>query len=206
MIAITDDEVVDQLVSRQPLALLVSVANDGQMVTPLPLILQREEGGRSVLIGHMARANSHVAVLRANPRALAIFLGPNHYLSPSWLDDRSQAPTWYYAAAYIEIAVEFDDSSSAALGAVKRLTEHMEAGGEDAWQVDEMGARADRLMPHIVAFRASVLEMRTRYKLGQADRDDVFEQALVAFERLGEADLVAAMKAVNAKRSASLVS
>jgi transcriptional regulator len=37
-----------------------------------------------------------------------------------------------------------------------------------------MGARYDQLKPHIIAFRAEVLETHAKFKLGQDENDAVF--------------------------------
>jgi transcriptional regulator len=195
-----ETEAVDRLIDRQPLALLVSQTVDGPIVTPVPLLLRRD-GGTSTLIGHMARANPQVAALGTNRRALAIFLGPHGYLSPSWLDDRTQAPSWNYALAYMDIDVTFDDSDAATCRAITHLTERMEAGRERSWLVTEMGARLERLVPRIVAFTATVTRTHSRFKLGQSDRDDVFQQSLAAFAARGASDLVEVMRAANPSRS-----
>jgi transcriptional regulator len=192
-------EAVDRLIDRQPLAMLVSQTVERSIVTPVPLL--HRDGATSTLIGHMARANPHVAALEARPRALAIFLGPHGYFSPSWLDDRTQAPSWNYALAYMDIDVAFDDSDAATCAAVSHLTERMEAGRERSWQVTEMGARLERLVPRIVAFRANVTRTYSRFKLGQSYRDDVFQQPLAAFAAQGASDLVEAMRAANPARS-----
>jgi transcriptional regulator len=184
-----ETEAVDRLIDRQPLALLVSQTVERPIVTPVPLLLRRD-GAASTLIGHMARANPHVAALEARPRALAIFLGPNGYLSPSWLGDRTQAPSWNYAMAYMEIDVAFEESDAATCEAITQLTERMEAGRAGSWQVKEMGARLERLVPHIVAFKATVIRTYSRFKL-----------SLAAFAAQGASELIEAMRAANPARS-----
>lgn len=194
---------VDRLIDRQPLALLVSQTEKRPLITPVP-VLQSREGTAMHLTGHLARTNPHVAALQANGRALAIVLGPHHYLSPSWLDDRTQAPSWHYALTYMEIDIDFDESPDAARAALTRLTEKMEHGRDRAWDVAEMGPRFERLMDGIVAFRATVRETYSRFKIGQTDREDVFKQSLEALLLEGAIELVEIMRAGNKIRSSGL--
>lgn len=171
---------LDALVAQHPLALLVS-SDDGRLdVTPLPLLLRRDAGGSVSLLGHFARANPQVSALERHPEALAVFMGPHGYVSPSWLADRTQAPTWNYAAVAMRVRVRFDRSPEAARRAVDALTAHMEAGRPNPWAPEELGARYQALLPAVVAFEADVLEVKARFKLGQNERPDVLADILRA--------------------------
>ena len=64
------------------LASLVTVGPDGLMATHLPLLLEPGEGELGTLYGHVARANPQWR--GAGTRALAIFQGPDAYVTPSW--------------------------------------------------------------------------------------------------------------------------
>lgn len=127
-LSIPNDATVDALIAAYPLAPLVSVAANGLVATPLPLLLERELDGRVHLLGHFAKANPHVGTLERDSNALAVFMGPHGYISPSWFTDRTQAPTWNFATLHMRVRVEFDRSRKAAREAVDRLTGHMEQG------------------------------------------------------------------------------
>jgi transcriptional regulator len=172
------DEQLLQLIREFPLASLVSQDEQGLVCTPLPLLAFHADDGTLGLWGHFARSNPHVHQLQRDPRALAIFTGPHGYISPSWLTDRTQAPTWNYVTAHLKIEVEFDNCSSAAERAVDALTEQMEAGRPNAWSKTDMGERYAKLVPHVVAFRAKVIDIRAKFKLGQNERLDVLKESL----------------------------
>jgi hypothetical protein len=59
-------EEIDALVSRYPLALVISAGAAGLSATPLPLLLERDAYGSATLIGHFARANPQLACIRNN--------------------------------------------------------------------------------------------------------------------------------------------
>jgi transcriptional regulator len=63
------------------LASLVSATAEGLVATPLPLFLVPGEGAFGTLYGHLARANPQWE--RATGEALAIFSGPDAYVTPS---------------------------------------------------------------------------------------------------------------------------
>jgi transcriptional regulator len=80
---------------------LVTTSAEGLMTTPLPLLLDDAEGAHGVLHGHVARANPQ---WRSAPvgEAMAIFMGPDAYVTPSWYATKQETgkvvPTWNYVA------------------------------------------------------------------------------------------------------------
>src|SRR5690606_27493143 len=94
------DQDLVRLVRDHPLAWIVSGEGEdfGASLLPLLPILSRE-GALTGLWGHFSRANPQFARLQRDGRAAILFLGPSGYISPSWMNDRSQAPTWNYASA-----------------------------------------------------------------------------------------------------------
>jgi transcriptional regulator len=187
-----DQAAVDRLIESHPFAQLVSVHDGAPVCTPLPLLLERK-GDAAWLIGHFARSNPQVSMLRRAPRAVAIFMGPHGYISPSWMRDRTQAPTWNYATVHCDIEVAFDESEQAGHAALERLVAHLEKDRPSAWTTGDMGARYDRLFTAVVAFRARILNTAAKFKLGQNERTDVFDDILGGLRRNGADDLADAM-------------
>ena len=170
------------------------------IATPLPLLLERGRDGATTLIGHFPRVHPHTEVLRREPRALAVFMGSHGYVSPSWLADRTQAPTWNYETAQLEIDVAFDDSPDATDAALARLVAHMERGRPNAWSIADMGTRYAKLAGAVVAFRARVTATHLRFKLGQDERSDVRGDILAGLAATGQGLLLEAMSRENALR------
>lgn len=187
---------VDRMIAAHPFALVISSTDGAPLATPLPLLLERDANGGMSLLGHMPRAHPHTDLLRRQPRALAVFQGAHGYISPLWLTDRTQAPTWNYETVQLDIDVEFDDSAEATRTALTRLVDHMERGRPNAWSVADMGARYDKLAPAVVAFRARVVDAYAKFKLGQNERPDDRSEILAGLERSGQRGLVDAMRRV----------
>ena len=166
---------IARLVREHPLATLVSNSAEGFAATPLPLLAETDGEGRVVaLIGHIARSNPHLAGLQADPRALAMFHGPQAYVSPRIVSKPGWGPTWNYAVARFQVTLALapEDNDRA----LTRLIEAMEGDGPDDWRAAMMGERYDRLLPHIVAFRAEVLSTHATFKLGQDEDDASFAE------------------------------
>lgn len=195
----SDDDVL-RLVTENPLAWVVSA--DGPFATPLPLRPLRDaDGALTGLIGHFARSNRQWERLRDNPRALVLFMGPHGYVSPSWMHDRVQAPTWNYASAIFAVELTFIDDEAELRALLADLIDAMEAGRDNAWSLPEVDARYAGLSRGIVGFHARIVGSKVTFKLGQDERDDVYVDILDGLKAEGRRDLAAWMTAFNPGRA-----
>ena len=189
-----------RLISDYPFAQVISSGEDGLRATPLPLMLTQGDDGREQLIGHFARSNPHVADLRREPDALVLFSGPHGYISPSWMADRTQAPTWNFTSVQLRVRIEFDDQETEARDAVDILTQKMEKSKRNGWAPIEMGERYSKLIRGVVAFKAPILSMTAKFKLGQNERKDVLIDILTGLGKEGQAKLEGMMLEANEDR------
>jgi len=196
---------VARLVRDHPLAWVISHTTDDFRCTALPL---RPEGREAragaapiqAFHGHFAASNPHSALVRQLPRALVLFMGVNGYVSPSWMHDRTQAPTWNYASLQYLVDIELLDRDDQRDGVLGEAVADQEAGRTRAWQASEMGARYQTLAKRVVAFRAVVVERRAKFKLGQDERDDVYADITQALSGGGQTELREWMERANAPR------
>jgi transcriptional regulator len=193
------DEQVLRLVTGNPLAWVVS-DSAGFRATPLPL-RPRVAGGRiEALEGHFPRAHPQCVDLQSNGRALILFTGPQGYISPSWVRDRTWAPTWNYAVVQFVVNVVFDETPARLDAHLNDLVDAMEQGRPGAWRVTEMGARYETLRKRIVPFDATVIEQRARFKMGQDERDSIFADQIAALGRSDPDGLLPWMHELNPDR------
>ncbi|MEP6907112.1 MAG: FMN-binding negative transcriptional regulator, partial [Pseudoxanthomonas sp.] len=118
---------------------------------------------------------------------------------PSWMADRTQAPTWNYASANFQVRVALlteGDAIDAELGA---LVTQMETGRENAWSMSEMGERQARLAQGVVALRADIVSVQATFKLGQDEQRHDFDQIVHGLEQAGEQRVVEWMHAFDAR-------
>ena len=153
------------------LANLVTATADGPVATPLPLFLDETEGDHGVLYGHMAKANPQ---WRLEPLgdALAIFAGPEAYVTPSWYATKQETekvvPTWNYIAVHAYGPVEFFHEPERLLEAVTRLTNRHEKPRAEPWAVND--APADFIAAQlrgIVGVRIPVARFEGKRKMSQ---------------------------------------
>lgn len=184
------------LVRHHPMAWIVSGQGDDFLASLMPVRPWQTEADTIIsLASHLPRANPQVAQLERSGEAHMLFLGPHDYISPSWLDDRSQAPTWNFISARFRVAVEFMTAPEDLRTHLEDLVGAMEAGRDNAWQIADMGARYETLAARIRGFVAHVREARPRFKLGQDERRDVFADMCRGLEQAGNRELFEWMRA-----------
>ena len=153
------------------LANLVTATADGPIATPLPLFLDASEGEHGVLYGHVAKANPQ---WRSAPigEALAIFMGPEAYVTPSWYATKQETekvvPTWNYIAVHAYGPVEFFQEAERLLEVVTRLTNIHEKSRPKSWAVSD--APADFIAAQlrgIVGVRIPVTRFEGKRKMSQ---------------------------------------
>jgi transcriptional regulator len=197
-----DPRALASFIGRHPLAQVISASGDDLEATPLPLIPEVDETGAVVaLIGHFARANRHVDMLQQSGRALCIFHGAHGYVSPSWMRDRSQAPTWNFETAHLLVHITFAQNEGETARAIELLLDAMEGDAAGRWRSHELGDRYPRLLRGVIGFRAQVVAARVKFKLGQNERDDVYADIISGLQRRGNSPLAQAMESVNRRRS-----
>lgn len=148
----------------------------------------------------MARSNPLCAALQRDARALLLFSGPQGYISPSWVSNRTWAPTWNYAVVQFLVTIAFEETPARLEAHLDDLVDAMERGRPGAWQRSEMGARYEAIKRMIVPFEARVVEQRAKFKLGQDERDVVFSEITEALGRSDSDALLAWMRELNPGR------
>jgi transcriptional regulator len=190
-----------RFIKLNPLAQVVSALGDDIEATPLPLVPETDASGAvKALIGHFARANRHVDLLRQSRRAICIFQGPHGYVSLSWMQDRSQAPTWNFETAHLVVDVDLVRDEAETAAAIELLLGAVERDESGRWHSHELGDRYTRLLRGVIGFRAEVVDIRIKFKLGQNERDDVYADIIAGLLRTGNVPLALAMRRHNPTR------
>ena len=166
-----DPEVLRALIRETRLATLVTATQEGLVATPLPLFLVAEEGPLGVLYGHVAKANPQWRLAPVG-EALALFSGPDAYVTPSWYAAKRETgkvvPTWNYAAVHAYGPVEFFDDEQRLHGAVSRLTAIYEGERPQPWAVtDAPEAFIRSQLKGIVGVRLPIVRLEGKRKMSQ---------------------------------------
>lgn len=159
-------DVAAQLMRDYAFASLVSNDDEGfPYVTHLPLNAQRQGEG-FVLWGHCAKPNPHWRYLQARPKALAVFMGPHAYMSPSVYPDLARVPTWNYLAVHCAVEARLVEDEAGK----DRLLKMLIADHEPAYAKQWMGLGEEyqrKMLAGIVGFELRVTAWQCKLKLNQ---------------------------------------
>jgi transcriptional regulator len=177
---------------------LVTLGEDGLAASHVPMLIDGEPGPFGVLTGHIARENPQWRVVKYDTEALAIFLGPHTYISPSWYATKQQTgrvvPTWNYIAVEAKGRLRFFDNRENLRHIVTRLTEKYEARRAAPWHVaDAPGDYIDTMLKAIVGFELTITSLEGKWKMSQNQPPQ------------NRAGIIAGLKAAGADEIAAIV-
>lgn len=166
-----DRDTLHQIITDARLGNFITATAEGPLSTPLPLYLVPDEGEWGTLYGHMARVNPQWRT-PAVGNALAIFMGPDAYVSPSWYPTKQQThkvvPTWNYVAVHAFGPMEVFEESDRLMDVITRLTNLHEKERPDPWAVSDAPDDYIRgLLKGIVGIRLPITELQGKRKMSQ---------------------------------------
>lgn len=165
-------EVMHQLMRAHPFATLVSLQDGALSADHLPLALVEETGSPGRLRGHVAKGNPLWSAGMGDNEALAIFQGPQAYVTPSWYPSKSEhgkvVPTWNYAIVHARGTLSFHSDPSWLLDHLVNLTGKQESTRPSPWQVsDAPDEYIERQLKGIVGVELEVTSLEGKWKVSQ---------------------------------------
>ncbi|WP_119291272.1 FMN-binding negative transcriptional regulator [Azohydromonas sediminis] len=172
------------LMRAHPLATLVHRHDGALDADPIPLLYDpaaSPEAPHGWLRGHVARTNPLWRTADGRD-VLAIFHGPQAYVTPSWYPSKAVThkvvPTWNYAVVHAHGPLRAVDDAAWLHALVTRLADTHEAARAQPWAVSD--APPDyiaQMLRAIVGIEIAVTRLEGKFKLSQnrdaADRRGV---------------------------------
>ena len=203
----TRADVLHALIRAHPLGLLINCGNDGPLANPLPFLLDTSQPDNVVLEAHLAKANPAWRAIAERPETpvLAVFQGPQAYVTPSWYETKKQTgkvvPTWNYAIVQARGTATVIDDPDWLRRQVGKLTDVEEASRAERWKVEDAPDRfVESQIKGIVGLSIVVTELSGKWKVSQnrpaedrlgvakgyeADGDHAMESLVRAYGDLG---------------------
>jgi transcriptional regulator len=165
-------EVMHGLIRAHPLATLVTHSSDGLNANHIPLYLSESPAPNGSLQGHIARANPLLGEIAEGIDALAIFHGPDSYISPSWYATKTETekvvPTWNYAVVHAHGVLRVVDDASWLRAQLNALTDHNEASFPKPWAVSDAPSDfIEKNMAAIVGVEMVITKLQGKWKVSQ---------------------------------------
>jgi transcriptional regulator len=173
--------VLHKLMKDQPFASLITVGSTGLFASHIPMVLE-QNGAMGQLRGHISRANTQWRDYTPSVEALAIFSGPQHYITPNWYLEKQETgkvvPTWNYVVVHAYGCLKVIEDGEWLMTHLASLTNIHEADSPVPWKIGD--APADyiaALTKGIVGLEMTIERLEGKWKVSQnrseQDRDGV---------------------------------
>ena len=167
-----DVSVLHAAIRETGLGTLVTLGPEGMEASHVPMLIEPEPAPYGTLIGHVSRANPQWRTARSDVPALAMFLGPDAYVTPAWYATKGESgkvvPTWNYVAIHATGPLAFFEEPERLLALVTRLTDHHERGRRDPWAVTDAPADyVQGMLKGIVGFELTITRLEGKWKMSQ---------------------------------------
>lgn len=166
-----------RFVRANPLCTLVTMTGRGLVASHIPVVLHETASGFGVIRGHLARGNSQWRDFNADMESLAIFTGPQHFISASWYPGKKthgrEVPTWNYIAVHAYGRLRAIEDHDWLLDHLKTLVDENERIVETPWSVaDAPPEFIAREMRGIVGVELDVSRVEGKWKVSQNRNDE----------------------------------
>lgn len=170
-------------------ATVVGCTTDGPEAVHVPLLVG-SANGETWLEGHVSRKNPIIGMIPDGTSVLAVFNGPNAYVSPTWiaegLDTGRTAPTWAYIAVQAKGAIEWRTEERWLRDHVAALTDTSERSVGSDWSTSRMPEDyAAGLIGGITGFRISLRSLEGVCKVLQHSGREAQDSVAAAMRQAG---------------------
>lgn len=165
-------EALHAVMRARPLATLITLGSSGLNADHLPLALETPADGPAVLRGHVARANPMWQSLCGEVEALAVFHGPESYITPSWYPSKREhgkaVPTWNYVTVHARGRLRVVEETGWLRQHLEALTRQQESAFAEPWTISDAPADyVEKLLGAIVGVELTVNALAGKWKTSQ---------------------------------------
>ncbi|MGZ8172302.1 MULTISPECIES: FMN-binding negative transcriptional regulator [Methylobacter] len=198
-----DIEAMHELIRNRPLATLVTLGSNGIDANHIPLHLAPTQEPFGVLRGHIARANPLWRDLASDVETLAIFHGPDAYISPSWYATKQEAgkvvPTWNYAVVHAYGFLRIIDDAVWVRAQLEALTQQHEAAFPEPWAVSDAPEDfTGKLIEAVVGIEMVITRLTGKWKISQNQPPQNQRSVIQGLNARGQSEAVAMAALVSA--------
>ena len=181
-----DQGKVFEFIKSYPFAFLTGSTLAGrQVATQVPILVEEREG-ELFLQGHIMKNSDHYKAFSENPQALAVFTGPNTYISASWYSNPKMGSTWNYMSVHIDGKISFMNTTGL-IAFMRKLTLEFEDGNSlsPSFYDNLPNDFLNNMMPAIVGFELKADTIENVFKLSQNRDEKSYQNIISKLEKKG---------------------
>ena len=183
---ITDPNIIEEFISKNPFAILTSENNGKIEITHLPINRFKDDK----LYGHIAKANIH-SNINEEQEVCFIFNGEHAYVSPKYYESTFNVPTWNYSAVHIYGKIEYINDNEKVWQLLQETTEIYE--GPNGWKLPQEKKFQD-LTQFIRFFRINITHIEAKFKFNQNKTKEDIEKVIQSLRNNKQIEVANFMK------------
>ena len=172
-----NQEEIKKFLQENSFGILINQTNGKLWATHIPLELDTNENGATILSGHISKENPQWNGFIDNDQVLAVFSGPHSYISSSWYDHEN-VPTWNYIAVHVYGKIKIIEGE-AVIESLKKLVDKYEQKSENPVRIENLSQKIMLQSRGIVAFEIEITEIQATRKMSQ-NRDEKNYQNIIS--------------------------
>jgi len=175
------------LIEEFPFAVLTgSFLNGKQVATQIPFIVVEKEGVFYIQ-GHIMKHSDHYQAMKENKQSLAVFTGPNTYVSASWYSNPHEGSTWNYMSVHVsgEITIL---SKNELMELMRKMTLKFENQNQLSPTIlDNLDPKyIDAMFESIIGIELKLDQVNNIFKLSQNKDENSYLSIMEKLNQLGE--------------------
>ncbi|MEZ7497191.1 FMN-binding negative transcriptional regulator [Flavobacterium sp. Arc3] len=187
-------EEIHAFLQSNSFGILINQTEGELTATHIPLELDTDKEGKTILHGHLSKENPQWKGFSENDQVLAVFSGPHSYISSSWYDHEN-VPTWNYIAVHVHGRIKIIEGE-AVIAHLKKLVDKYEKASENPVRIEDLSKKTMMQTRGIVAFEIEITEINATKKLSQNRDDNNYQNIISELEKTKENQSVALANAM----------
>lgn len=168
----TDQHVLLALMASHPLATWAAICHGEIEVNHIPFLIDPDRGPYGTLVGHLAKANRAWRECATDVDTIAVFQGPQAYITPSWYPSKADhgkvVPTWNYAVVHAHGKPRFIHDPQWLLQHVSDQSRYRERDRDPPWHVSDAPADfINSMVNAIVGIEIPIDRLEGKWKVSQ---------------------------------------
>jgi transcriptional regulator len=197
-------DVLHEFMRTRSLATLVVKGSRGLNANHIPVALHAEPAPFGTLRAHVSRGNELWKDHDPAVEALAIFTGPQAYVTPSWYPSKKRngeaVPTWNYVTVHAHGPLRVIEDREWLRAHLEELTRLNESHRAEPWRIsDAPGDYVERLLGGIVGVEIQVSRIEGKWKASQNQTAENRAGVIEGLSDLRDAEASAVAELVRAR-------
>ena len=174
-------EEIKAFLEQNSFGILVNLTDGKLWATHIPMEFETNENGKQILFGHLAKNNPQWKSFIHNNEILAIFSGPQSYISPSWYDHEN-VPTWNYIAVHVYGTIKIVEGERL-IEILKKQIDKYEKNSENPVKIENLSRETMKEAQGVIAFEIEINDIQAVKKMSQNRDDKNYENIIVELKK-----------------------